>query len=163
MSRRALLAVAALALAGCPEPGTLYDDGVIITDDGGVLTCSPVVAANGTGHHNPGQSCLAAGCHREGGTGPLFTVGGTLYDRARSGAPVGGGTVVVIDGDGNELELVSATNGNFWTSQPVVFPLLVKASQCPADNPMISLTQTGDCNVAACHGPGDIRVALDGP
>jgi hypothetical protein len=59
------------------------------------------------------------------------------------------------------IELATASNGNFWTAQPVTMPLLVKASSCPWDNPMISLSQVGNCNQGGCHGPQDIRVALD--
>jgi hypothetical protein len=153
--RATLLALA--GLAAC-DPGSLYEE-PIYYPDGGVLVCQPAVAVRGTGHHNPGQSCLASGCHRGGG-GPTFTVAGTLYATPRGDRPMPGSTIVVVDGDGHRLLLPTAANGNFWTSEPVVFPLLVKASQCPADNPMISLSQIGDCNAGGCHGPSDIRVAL---
>jgi hypothetical protein len=147
-----------LALAGC-DPGSLYDD-PIIYNDGGAFVCEQEVAVNGTGHHNEGMPCLDSGCHRNGG-GPTFTVGGTMYATTDGTTPMPGATVVVIDGDGKRLELATAQNGNFWTSEPVVMPLLVKASQCPWDNPMVSLSQVGNCNQGGCHGPVDIRVALD--
>jgi hypothetical protein len=155
MPRSPLLALA--LLAAC-DPGSLYDSPVV-TDDGGLLACEPGFAVEDSGHHNPGTSCLSAGCHHAGG-GPAFTVAGTLYDRAIGGAPVGGATVVVVDGDGKRLALRSAANGNFWTSEAVQMPLLLRASQCPQDNPMISLSTDGDCNRGGCHGPGDLRVAL---
>ena len=150
--------VTAIALAAC-DPGSLYDQ-PITTADGGTILCEPEVAVNGTGHHNEGQACLAAGCHRAGGTGPTFTVAGTLYDDERGGVPVGGATIVVIDGDGNRAELPTAANGNFWTAEPLRMPLLLRASQCPLDHPMVSLSQDGDCNRAGCHSANEIRVAL---
>jgi hypothetical protein len=159
MVRFAVLAVIAVAVAGC-DPGSLYD-GPITDGDGGVVLCEPEEAVNGDGHHNGGTGCLTAGCHRAGG-GPAFTVAGTMYDTSRSGSPIGGATVVIIDGDGNRFDLITAANGNFYTSEPVVFPLLAKASLCPSDNKMVSLSQTGDCNSQGCHGVTDIRVALSG-
>jgi hypothetical protein len=151
--------ILALFVAGC-DPGSLYD-GPVIDGDGGILLCEPEEAVNGDGHHNGGTGCLTAGCHRNGG-GPSFTVAGTVFDQSRGGSPIGGATIVVTDGDGKRIDLVSALNGNFYTLEPVVFPLLVKASQCPMDNKMISLTQSGDCNVVGCHGNQDIRVSLEG-
>jgi len=151
-------AVLALSLAAC-DPGSLYD-GPVVGPDGGVILCTPEVAPHGDGNHNAGMACMAAGCHRNG-SGPTFTVAGTLYDRARSGVPVAGGTVVVIDGDGKRVELATAQNGNFWTSEPLATPFLLKASQCPHDNPMISLSQDGDCNRSGCHGTTDLRVGLE--
>jgi hypothetical protein len=147
-----------LALAAC-DPGSLYD-GPVVGPDGGVTLCTPEVAPNGDGHHNPGMACMTAGCHRNG-TGPTFTVAGTLYDQSRGGLPVGGATVVVVDGNGRRIELPTAANGNFWTSEPLATPFLLKATQCPADNPMVSLSQDGDCNRSGCHGTTDIRVALE--
>lgn len=157
---RRLACLTVILAAGCAGPGSLYDE-PITTADGGVFLCEPEVAVNGTGHHNEGMSCLAAGCHRAGaGGGPAFTVAGTLYDDERGGVPVGGATIVVIDGDGQRLELPTAANGNFWTNQPVRMPLLLRASQCPLDHSMISLAQDGDCNRGGCHSSTDIRVAL---
>ena len=146
----------ALLLAAC-DPGSLYGD-TIILDDGGVSLCVPATIGLGDGHHNPGQPCLTSGCHSNGG-GPAFTVAGTLFSTETSSTPIRGGTIVVVDGDGVRAELVTASNGNFWTAEPLTPPLLVKASQCPHDNPMISLSQTGDCNAGNCHGP-TFRVAL---
>ena len=157
MLRPLLVSAAAVALAAC-DPGNLYD-GPVIGADGDIFVCEQEVAPAGTGHHNPGMSCLTSGCHRGGG-GPVYTVGGTLYDAHAGGLPVAGATVVVIDGDGNRFELPTAQNGNFWSTEPMVFPLLVRASQCPLDAPMISLSQNGDCNSGGCHGPTDERIAL---
>jgi hypothetical protein len=159
MVRFLCLAVMAVALGAC-DPGSLYD-GPITGSDGGVILCSPEEAVNGDGHHNGGTGCLAAGCHRNGG-GPSFSVAGTMFDTSRGGAPIGGATIVITDGDGNRFNLVTAANGNFYSLEPMVFPLLAKASQCPEDNHMVSLSNSGDCNQQGCHGTDDIRVALSG-
>jgi hypothetical protein len=149
--------VLAAALAAC-DPGSLYD-GPVIGADGDIFVCEREVAVPGTGHHNPGMPCLTSGCHRQG-TGPEYTVGGTLYDSNSGNFPFPGATIVVIDGDGNRFELPTAENGNFWSAEPMVFPLLLRASQCPLDESMISLSQSGDCNRGGCHGPTDERVSL---
>lgn len=155
----ACLAVVALAAPAACDPGSLYDQPIIL-DDGGISLCESEVAPNGDGHHNAGQPCLTSGCHRNGG-GPVFTVGGTLFtDRGGNGL-VGGATIVVVDGDGVTAKLVTASNGNFWTSQPLAPPLLVRASQCPNDVPMISLSQSGDCNSASCHSEVEDRVFIN--
>ena len=150
----------AVALLPACDPGSLYDNPVQLAD-GGVFVCEPETSPMGTGYHNPGMACLTSGCHANGG-GPAFTVAGTVFVNETTATPAPGATVVVVDGDGTRFELVTAQNGNFWTNQPMVFPILVKASQCPHDNPMISLSQTGDCNAGNCHGP-TFRVALQSP
>lgn len=148
-----------ITLAAC-DPGSLYD-GQVIGADGSVLLCQSQEADNGDGHHHSGEDCLSAGCHRDGG-GPAYTIGGTLYDVSRGGAAIGGATITVIDGDGIKFNMVTATNGNFFYTQPVTFPLLVQSSLCPNVNKMVSLSNTGGCNQSGCHGATDIRVALDG-
>jgi hypothetical protein len=151
-------AVAASGLPAC-DPGSL-NDGPVTLDDGGVFLCEQEKASSGTGYHNPGQGCLTAGCHRQG-SGPEFTIGGTLYVDRDGNAPVAGATIVVIDGDGQELELVTADNGNFYTNLPVRMPLYLRASKCPSDIAMVSLAQSGDCNSGSCHGPQQNRVWVD--
>ncbi len=153
-----LLGVAALAAPAACGPGSLYDNPIIL-DDGAVSSCEVEVPPNGDGHHNPGQSCLMSGCHRAGG-GPAFTIGGTLYtDRSGNGV-VGGATIVIVDGDGVTAKLITASNGNFWTDLPLAPPLLIRASMCPADLPMVSLSQSGDCNSGNCHSAAEDRVFL---
>ena len=49
--------------------------------------------------------------------------------------------------------------GNFWTDLPLVFPLKVRASQCPADRPMADPLAAaanvgaggGNCSRVGCH------------
>ncbi len=158
MSWRLSSLVVIVVAAGC-APGSLYD-GPIILDDGGVSLCETEKAPNGDGHHNAGMACMASGCHR-GGTAPTFTAAGTLYLGRDGNEVVGGATIVIVDGDGVEEKVVTASNGNFWTSAPLATPLLIRASQCPMDTPMISLSQSGDCNIGGCHGSAGDRASLD--
>ena len=107
--------------------------------------CIAAVAPPGSGHHNAGTECL--GCHN-GSTATRWTVAGTLYDG--NGAVLSGATIELVQGNGQTIQIATCTNGNFYISQAVVFPLTVRASQCPANAPMVSTVQAGGCN--SCHG-----------
>ncbi|MCB9562317.1 MAG: carboxypeptidase regulatory-like domain-containing protein [Kofleriaceae bacterium] len=163
MSSRGLFAgvLCTVALAWCAlgcDPGSI-NDGPLTLDDGGTFICVPETAPAGDGHHNEGQACLTSGCHRNSG-GPAFTVAGTVYDIKKNGLTVPGATIVVIDGDGKEVRIPTAQNGNFWTSEPLSPPLYVRASQCPNDRRMVSLSQDGDCNAGQCHSAAEDRIFL---
>jgi hypothetical protein len=112
--------------------------------------CEPVATVIPAGHHNAGQACLT--CH-DGNTAdaPLWTVAGTLYDSATGTAPLPGGTIILTDSVGTTIKLTSGDNGNFFTSQTVVFPVRATASRCPDTQAMAQPQQVGDCN--SCHGP----------
>ena len=100
------------------------------------------------GHHNAGQECQ--GCHAPGRGAPTFYVGGTLYNAVSGGAAVAGATINVTDANGKTVKIISATNGNFWTSTSLTFPITVNASLCPSTVPMSSaVTGNGACN--NCH------------
>lgn len=152
---RTALIVATLAVAGCV--GTMEEKFPIAGagPDGGTASeaCDPIEAPGADGHHNPGQACQA--CHGPGGGAPTFTASGTIYDGI-DGVAVAGATIHLIDADGNDVSMISAANGNFWTTQAVAFPLTTHASACPDTRPMISpVTESGaDCNAAGCHGSG---------
>ena len=117
------------------------------------------------GHHNPGQACL--GCH-DGNTAGAnkFTAAGTVYDKlslAAGAQGLAGVTIEITDAAGTKLAVVTASQGaagNFWTDQPLVFPLQVRASQCPADRPMAdpladnannAAAGGGNCSRVGCH------------
>ena len=91
---------------------------------------------------------------------PTWTVAGTVYDAIGSAAPVAGATITVVDADGTELELVTARNGNFYSSRPVRFPLQVSGSRCPDTIDTIDMiakvASTGaSCNRGGCHDAGN--------
>jgi len=117
-------------------------------------TCLPIGGANGSGRHNAGQSCLS--CHTGNGA-PLFTAGGTLYTDAAGTAPLPGATIVLRDGGGNEVHLITAQNGNFYTTQTLSFPYTVSASGCPDVTIMPTAVDAtrASCNASGCHSAGN--------
>jgi len=114
--------------------------------------CLPALATTDKGKHHPGESC--ARCH-EGIKAPRFASAGTLYDGRTGTVPVAGATIELIDAAGKIVRLTTALNGNFYTTEPLVLPVFTRASACPADRPMISKVQNGDCNAAGCHVAGN--------
>jgi hypothetical protein len=119
----------------------------VTAPDAGDEECAPPVANLPNGNHNAGLACLS--CHNGAGPAPRWTVAGTLYADRNGGTPLAGATIRVRDNAGLELELVTAANGNFYTSQAVQFPVTVSASKCPDTRPMTGKPQVGDCN--SCH------------
>lgn len=118
---------------------------------GSSFACRERVTTNlRDGEHNPGQDCNGA-CHDHG-----FTLGGTLYASATGGAPVTGATITVIDATNRQIDVVTAQNGNFFTSQVMVFPVKVIASACPDVRPMVTQVTAADagCNRSGCHATG---------
>jgi hypothetical protein len=139
------------AAAGGPDGGGGTDAQVQAgSPDAAPAACKPAVATTASGQHNPGTACLS--CHRAGGGAPTWTLAGTLYDRSAGGTAIAGATITVTDANGATFDLVSARNGNFWTSQPVAMPATIVASMCPDTVPMISTLSSGDCN--SCHTGG---------
>jgi hypothetical protein len=113
--------------------------------------CRSTVTTNiGDGHHNAGQDCMNA-CHNHG-----FTLAGTLFNGS---AGASGGTITVTDNAGSSFDLVSQANGNFYTTQPVAFPVTVFASRCPSIHNMPGTvsatagTSAAGCNQSGCHEP----------
>ena len=137
-----------------PDGGATDDGGA--TGDGGAA-CIPGVSNPPDGHHNPGANCLL--CHDSNQMQPnlRWTVAGTLFDGLSSTNPTVGATIEIKDAAGLVLTIPTATNGNFWTTQRVRFPLTVRASKCPANLVMGTNTFDGSCN--ACHVPG-MRIHL---
>jgi hypothetical protein len=109
---------------------------------------STAALSSPSGRHNAGQECQ--GCHAPGGGAPTFYLGGTLYNAATGGAAVAGATIRVTDANGKQVNIVSATNGNFWTTTVLAYPVHVEASLCPSTLPMsASVSGNGACN--NCH------------
>ncbi len=122
--------------------------------------CETIVTPAPDGHHNPGTSCIASGCHDGNTAGaPRFSIAGTLYTSKAGTAPRPGATIIIPTGGGNPLELVVAGNGNFWTATPMTVNTKPKASGCPNLVQMPTATTSGNCNSAGCHGAGS-RIAL---
>jgi hypothetical protein len=112
------------------------------------VACDNLATTTASGQHNAGQDCQS--CHAAGGGAPTFTIGGTLYSAVSGGTAVTGGTINVTDAAGKTVKLVSAKNGNFWSTAALTFPVKVNASLCPATVPMsATVGGNGACN--NCH------------
>jgi hypothetical protein len=89
-----------------------------------------------------------------------FTVAGTVYTTSGGSTPAAGATVTVIDAKNNKTNLVVQSNGNFYGSPLVTFPLTVYASSCPTLTPMTATVASNDlsvavgCNNTSCHASG---------
>jgi hypothetical protein len=141
---------------GNPTPdagGTHPDSGSMGTPDAGMMAppCKNKVTSVGSGHHNAGQDCMNS-CHFHG-----FTLAGTLYTAATGGSAISGASITVKDASGQTFDIVSQADGNFYTSNPVQFPVTVYASECQIQQggvPMMATVtsqQSGGCNASGCH------------
>jgi hypothetical protein len=99
------------------------------------------------GHHNTGQSCFQ-GCHNHG-----FTLAGTLYTNATGNTGFGGAWITIIDANNVTKNIPVHSNGNFYTSEAIAFPVLTFASSCPSAVMMNTESPNGNCNAGNCH-PG---------
>jgi hypothetical protein len=142
-------------LGADPLPANVHDDAGPDSPPPPPDAPPPVMCKNAQntvddGHHNAGLNCMAGSCHGGGvGDAPPFTVGGTLWADAGGTIPVKYGIISIVDADGVKLDLVTALNGNFYTSQVVKYPIRVYASKCPSLQQMVSTVQYGACN--QCH------------
>jgi hypothetical protein len=160
--RRAVLAASMLTACSIGDlpPPSGPDDGSVAGDGradaaalqwvdappgtGNNLPCKNVVSPAPTlGRHNPGKSCFQS-CHNHG-----FTLAGTLYTNATGNTGFAGATMSFVDAANKSFDLVVNSNGNFYTSQPITFPVLIIASACPSAVKMEGSAPNGTCN--ACH------------
>ena len=121
------------------------------------FACRNAAPPPGNGHHNAGQDCQQ-GCHNHG-----FSFSGTLYTSAAGTTIASGATITAIDANGAVIEVVSQTNGNFYATTPVTFPIAIYASSCPTVQHMSATVVAGDggCNKTGCHtAAGTGRVHL---
>lgn len=149
--RGAWCVTVALLVGACDlgaVPGESFDAG----PPGDASACIPAVATGDSGHHNPNTACTA-GCHDGGGGEPVFTAAGTLSAAAGASAAVAGATITITGADGVTRTLISATNGNFYTTEAIAFPATVAVSKCPDTATMVSTISTGECTTG-CHVAG---------
>jgi hypothetical protein len=124
--------------------------------------CTEPTTPNATLHHNEpdydyvqtaGAGCMGQ-CHN-GTLGPTFTAAGSLWNRYSAGGdPVAGATIVVIDAQGEIVEMVTNEVGHFWTDLPLTPPIRTYATACPDAMPM-QANASGNCNLGNCHGPSE--------
>lgn len=137
---------------GTPQDAARDATGPIWIDapmtDGGVVDCKPPVSTVGDGHHNPGRDCQQS-CHNHG-----FTLSGTVFASATASTAYPGATVTLTDRNNQTIELVTQRNGNFYTKQPIAFPVRVRISACPNAAAMQATVSTAGCNASGCHAQG---------
>jgi hypothetical protein len=97
----------------------------------------------------PGSDCLE--CHGAGGgdeNGPRWTVAGTWSGR--------GHRVNLRDAAGKAFTLTSNQAGNFWTAEPLTFPLRVDVDGEPMNASVTaSAASCNQCHHLAGGGAGD--------
>ncbi len=118
------------------------------------LPCENATTPNGDGHHYAGMDCLN-GCHDHG-----FTLAGTLFTNATGNQPVPGATITIVDSNNQTIDLVTASNGNFYTRQALAFPVLTMASQCPSAVKMNAAVAASGRGCNGCHVVGLSQIHL---
>lgn len=162
MSHATVLSIAcSITLGSAACDGVLHEK-VGAEIDAGALgqiqapPCDPPATPSEDGHHHPGEDCLM--CHHQGGqdNAPPFTFAGTLFESSGGTATVAGGSLHLIDALGVDVLVQSQTNGNFYATELLTFPVLAFTSQCPDVKPMITPVgeADGSCNRSGCHTSG---------
>jgi hypothetical protein len=164
-----------ITITGVPDANTVSETVAVTLSSAGVSNAVVQVATVDTttaascdmpatlpspsnGNHNAGTSCVQSGCHNvaRASVNGAMTIGGTLYGNIAGGAALAQATIHVVDATGVDVKISTATNGNFWSTQAVVFPVSVRASKCPnADQKMVSQVAAGQGSCNACHGAGN--------
>lgn len=155
-------AFAAWIDAGYPR-GSCGDMDASIPDAGPSPYDTPTVCTSGTywtrgnresPYMHPGLACNE--CHRRSREGPIFDIAGTVYPSAHEPDDCNGingsagGTVVIIDATGRELDLIPNAVGNFgaWGAG-LVTPYQAKVVFEGRERVMVAAQTNGDCN--SCH------------
>jgi hypothetical protein len=123
--------------------------------NGSGVPCKTAVSPVPTlGHHNTGKNCFD-NCHNHG-----FTLAGTLYTTSISNTGAGGATITVVDSNNKTVDIVVNSDGNFYTSTALAYPVLTFASSCPTAVKMnVAVAQSGrGCNT--CHGVNTAQMYL---
>jgi hypothetical protein len=114
------------------------------------LACKQPNIIHGDGKHNPGMDCMS-GCHNHG-----FSIAGTLYE-SDGVTPAANATITIVDAANNSQDIVTSTNGNFFSFIPALPPVTVTGSLCPSTQVMVAKPTTGACNSGGCHEPGGVQ------
>jgi mono/diheme cytochrome c family protein len=147
--RRGLLF--ALLLGALPACGGGVDLGAVPRARAGCEEPTPA-QLEPTARMLPGRVCQE--CHRPGGQArDAWTASGTVYED-RGAACNGGGVVdarVELIGMDGKVQVSMMTNsaGNFYTAQPLQFPLRVRVSKGDRAEEMVSTMGITSC--ATCH------------
>lgn len=140
MKRHLQLLIALVIAAACTDPVQSANEDAI-PDDG---------KPDGPDHH-VGSWCTA--CHSEHGSGPEFSVGGTVFVSRNSLTPAAGAIVRITDGDGKKTEIATYGSGNFYRTKEEYdpkYPLRIEIEYQGVKTPMDSLIGR-DAGCGRCH------------
>jgi hypothetical protein len=147
------------APADANEGDPVVADAAVDAGDDFFVCREPVTENLATGRHNAGRNCME--CHSAAGPGPRWYAAGTVFVDGAGSAPRPGVTITIQDATGKRIDLVTARNGNFWTPEPLEYPLFTFASSCPSlqsMGPEVPASSLGACN--SCHGSSVARINL---
>ncbi len=96
---------------------------------------------------SPGENCLT--CHSGGENS--FTAAGTIFTKPDdpSSAGLAGATVILTDATGKQVTLTTNSAGNFYTDEPLAFPVGAELHHGTQVAAMVRKVPTGAC--ASCH------------
>lgn len=100
----------------------------------------------------PGGACIS--CHASEGEGPSYTIAGTVMgalDDDENCVGVDGVTVEITGADGQTIQLVTNSVGNFFYNGPLAMPYEAKVVRDGAEKVMAGAQSDGEC--ASCHTP----------
>jgi hypothetical protein len=111
--------------------------------------CAPGACAGSGSTMLPGSDCLA--CHSAASSYDIstWTAAGTVFADYDGHAPLRGATVRITDADGQIVELSTNSAGNFYTSQPLSFPIQAEVEARDDIVRMARQAESGACN--DCH------------
>jgi hypothetical protein len=94
-----------------------------------------------------GEDCIH--CHQD--VAPTWTIAGTVYSApdAKPDAGLEGAAVLVNDSAGKQLTLTTNSVGNFYTAEPLTWPIRVEIQHGTKRMAMSDSPPRGSCN--ACH------------
>ncbi len=107
----------------------------------------------GQGFTNPaGKDCFT--CHKSGGAGPQFVLGGTVFSSAAGTTGASDVEVRILSATGvQEASVHSDTDGNFWLSAAVAVSAGSKVGVRNATTTLMNGTiGDGSCASTLCHG-----------
>lgn len=163
-----MLALLSLLVA-CGDPTA--DDTATSCDESNEA-CAPGTCDGEGANMLPGSDCIA--CHSPGNFADdkaarakeeeekFWTAAGTVFADADGTEPLVGAIVRVTDADGNVVEMTSNAVGNFYTADPLTFPILAEVEKDGEIVEMQGEQSTGACN--SCHAcTGSVGSKMTGP
>lgn len=149
-----------LLLLACADP--TQDDSSTTCNEANEA-CAPGSCDGEGGNMLPGADCLS--CHSSGSgeeEAKAFSVAGTAFADMDGTEALSGAVIRVTGDDGTVIELTSNSSGNFYTEEPVVYPITAEVEVGGTVQAMSQSVETGACS--SCHScAGSAGGKLTGP